>query len=156
MSSTRRRRSMPQQRSQALLIHSKPMTSSPTVRTPLNAAREAVYFLSVLCRPSPLLHATADGPNAMWTGYTTSRAALKGYVRETSNVFTAARQLQAFTGGAPDMTPTNPLYHLERSLGVAQHHDSVAGENLRPWTCVSSSPPLLHCVHSVLLPLSLH
>ena len=40
----------------------------------------------------------ADGPNAMWTGYTTSRAALKGYVRDTSNVFTAARQLQAFTG----------------------------------------------------------
>jgi hypothetical protein len=57
----------------------------------------------------------------------TSRAALKGYVRDTSMVFTAARQLQALTGGATDMSPTNPLFHLERSLGVAQHHDAVAG-----------------------------
>jgi hypothetical protein len=69
----------------------------------------------------------ADCPNCFWTGYMTSRAALKGYVRDTSNVFTVARQLQAFTGGAQDMSATNPLYHLERALGVAQHHDAVAG-----------------------------
>jgi len=69
----------------------------------------------------------ADGPHAYWTGYFVSRAALKGYVRDTSSVFQAAKQIQAFTGGAQDMSSTNPLYRLERALGVTQHHDAVAG-----------------------------
>jgi hypothetical protein len=31
------------------------------------------------------------------------------------------------TGGAADLTPSNPLYEMERTMGVAQHHDAVAG-----------------------------
>jgi Glycosyl hydrolases family 38 C-terminal domain/Alpha mannosidase middle domain/Glycosyl hydrolases family 38 C-terminal beta sandwich domain len=69
----------------------------------------------------------ADGPHAYWSGYFVSRAALKHYIRDTSSVFQAAKQVQAVTGGATDMSPSNPLYRLERAMGVTQHHDAVAG-----------------------------
>jgi alpha-mannosidase len=36
----------------------------------------------------------ATGPNAYWTGFFTSRPALKAYVRDCSSVYNAARQLQ--------------------------------------------------------------
>jgi hypothetical protein len=39
----------------------------------------------------------------------------------------SARQLQALVGGVADLGPSNPLFKLERALGVTQHHDSVAG-----------------------------
>jgi hypothetical protein len=67
-----------------------------------------------------------DSPHAPWTGYFTSRAALKAYVRETSSIHTALRQLQTLAGGVTDLGPSNALYTLERAMGVAQHHD--AGE----------------------------
>ena len=62
-----------------------------------------------------------------WVGYFTSRPAFKGYVRETSALLQAARQLQALVGGVADVGPTNPLFALERALGVAQHHDAISG-----------------------------
>lgn len=65
----------------------------------------------------------------MWSGYFTSRAALKGYVRDSSAVFQASKQLQ-FMGARPaDMGPTNPLYRFERAMGVLQHHDGVSGSS---------------------------
>ena len=67
------------------------------------------------------------GPHAVWSGYFVSRSALKGYIRFASSVFQAAKQVQLFTGGAPDVGPSNPLYRLERSMGVVQHHDAVRG-----------------------------
>ena len=68
-----------------------------------------------------------DQKHWTWTGYYASRPAFKGYVRACSGFFTAARQLQAFTGGAPDdaLQPSNPLYRLERALGTAMHHDAI-------------------------------
>ena len=69
--------------------------------------------------------------HAMWTGYYTSRPAFKRYVRETSAVLQSARQLQALVGGVADTGPTNPLFALERALGVAQHHDAVSGTALQ-------------------------
>jgi hypothetical protein len=72
----------------------------------------------------------ADGPHAFWSGYFTSRAALKGYIRDSSTVYQAAKQLQFVTGGCPkgpDDQATNPLYLLERAMGVTQHHDAVSG-----------------------------
>ena len=68
-----------------------------------------------------------DGPHACWTGYFTSRAALKGYIRDSSSVFQASKQIQFFSGGVADTSNTNPLYRLERAMGVTQHHDSVSG-----------------------------
>ena len=67
-----------------------------------------------------------EGHN-MWSGYFTSRPAFKGFVRESSALQSSARQLQALVGGVADVGPGNPLFALERAMGVAQHHDSVSG-----------------------------
>lgn len=50
-------------------------------------------------------------------------------MRACSGYYSAARQLQVFTGGAPGnaLTPANPLYALERALATATHHDAVTG-----------------------------
>ena len=69
----------------------------------------------------------ADGPHAFWTGYFTSRAALKRYVRDTSNAFTALRQWRSFS---PVVTPSPPVpqrSRLAEAMGLLQHHDAVAG-----------------------------
>ena len=86
----------------------------------------------------------ADDPQGhnLWAGYFTSRPAFKGYVRESSAVLQAARQLQVLAGGGntPPHPRTatvtaagaasaaaDPLTPLERGLGVAQHHDAISG-----------------------------
>ena len=68
-----------------------------------------------------------DDAHAVWSGYFSSRPALKGYVRDCSRVFQAAKQLQAAVARPADMSPANPLYLLERAMGVTQHHDAVSG-----------------------------
>ena len=77
----------------------------------------------------------ADDAHAFWSGYFSSRMALKGYIRDSSAVFQAAKQIQVAstsilspTGGPnPDDNTANPLYLLERAMGVTQHHDAVSG-----------------------------
>lgn len=70
----------------------------------------------------------ADGKHNYWSGYFTSRPALKGYTRDTSSIFSNVRQMQVFAGLPPvDMGVSNPLYRLERAMGVSQHHDAVSG-----------------------------
>ena len=64
----------------------------------------------------------ADGPDAYWTGYFTSRPALKKYVRVQSAFLQVARHIDLFTGG--NGTATEALWE---ALGVAQHHDGVSG-----------------------------
>lgn len=68
----------------------------------------------------------AHRPHAFWTGYFTSRAALKDYVRRTNNYLQAVRQLATLAN--LNSTITSPgLDVLERAMGVAQHHDAVSG-----------------------------
>ena len=70
----------------------------------------------------------ADGPHQFWTGYFTSRPALKGYVRETSGWFSAVRQAHALASArTPSAAGVHKLEELEEALGVAQHHDAVSG-----------------------------
>ena len=78
-------------------------------------------MLFACARPS------ADGPHAYWSGYFTSRTALKAYIRESSGIHQALRQAQMFAAPPADLGPDNPLYRLERAIGVTQHHDAVAG-----------------------------
>ncbi|KAG7984987.1 hypothetical protein I3843_03G001300 [Carya illinoinensis] len=66
----------------------------------------------------------ADHPNAYWTGYFTSRPALKGYVRMMSAYYLAARQLEFFKGRSNFGPNTDALAD---ALAVAQHHDAVSG-----------------------------
>ncbi|GLT81598.1 hypothetical protein SLE2022_000390 [Rubroshorea leprosula] len=66
----------------------------------------------------------ADKPNAYWTGYFTSRPALKGYVRMLSGYYLAARQLEYFKGRSSSGPNTDALAD---ALAIAQHHDAVSG-----------------------------
>ena len=81
----------------------------------------------------------ADSPHAYWTGYLSSRGALKQYIRDSSSALHAARQLaglhamQALPVGA-SVTPAD-LRRLEEAMGVAQHHDAVAGTSKQHVAC---------------------
>lgn len=66
----------------------------------------------------------ADKPNAYWTGYFTSRPALKGYVRMLSGYYLAARQLEFLKGRSSSGPHTDVLAD---ALAIAQHHDAVSG-----------------------------
>lgn len=66
----------------------------------------------------------ADDANSYWTGYFTSRAGLKGYVRQLSGLYLAARQLEFLVGKNTSAPNTDDL---GEALGVAQHHDAVSG-----------------------------
>jgi hypothetical protein len=94
---------------------------------------QADYAAARLGMEAPLVLKTCDGfpyasdPHQVWSGYFTSRPALKGYVRDTSALFAAARLLQAWAAPPADTGFSNPLWLLESGLGVAQHHDAVAG-----------------------------
>ncbi|KAK9278049.1 hypothetical protein L1049_027607 [Liquidambar formosana] len=62
--------------------------------------------------------------NAYWTGYFTSRPALKGYVRMLSGYYLAARQLEFFKGRSDSGAKMDILAD---ALAIAQHHDAVTG-----------------------------
>ncbi|KAH1115016.1 hypothetical protein J1N35_008394 [Gossypium stocksii] len=66
----------------------------------------------------------ADHINAYWTGYFTSRPALKGYVRTMSGYYLAARQLEFLKGKSKAGPNTD---YLADALALAQHHDAVSG-----------------------------
>eukprot|EP00054_Salpingoeca_dolichothecata_P017199 m.102565 g.102565 ORF g.102565 m.102565 type:complete len:992 (-) comp22348_c0_seq1:81-3056(-) len=70
----------------------------------------------------------ASAPHEYWSGYFTSRAALKGYIRYSSALFTAARQLDflsRFVHKAP--SSEGNLVDLAEGMGLTQHHDAVTG-----------------------------
>ncbi|XXG47128.1 hypothetical protein AAC387_Pa02g1821 [Persea americana] len=66
----------------------------------------------------------AERVNAYYTGYFTSRAAIKGYVRAMSAYYLAARQLEFLknTNSSGPKTDT-----LADALALVQHHDGVSG-----------------------------
>ncbi|XP_077252285.1 putative alpha-mannosidase At5g13980 isoform X2 [Tasmannia lanceolata] len=66
----------------------------------------------------------ADRANGYWTGYFTSRPALKGYVRMLSGYYLAARQLEFLKGRNSSGPKTDAL---AEALSIAQHHDAVSG-----------------------------
>ncbi|KAL3655096.1 hypothetical protein CASFOL_000882 [Castilleja foliolosa] len=66
----------------------------------------------------------ADRINGYWTGYFTSRPAIKGYVRMMSGYYMAARQLELFKGRNKLGQTTDSLAD---ALAIAQHHDAVTG-----------------------------
>ena len=72
-----------------------------------------------------------DDPYSVWSGYFTSRSALKGYVRTRSNVVTTLNTLfTAASGFLPDIL-TNENYEKQNKMSQAQglltHHDAVSG-----------------------------
>uniref|UniRef100_A0A1I8FGD4 Alpha-mann_mid domain-containing protein n=1 Tax=Macrostomum lignano TaxID=282301 RepID=A0A1I8FGD4_9PLAT len=69
----------------------------------------------------------ASGPNSYWTGFYSSRPALKRLVRWASGHLQAVKQLAA-VGPAVLGDASERLDRLRQAQGVAQHHDAVAGE----------------------------
>ncbi|XP_022741815.1 alpha-mannosidase-like [Durio zibethinus] len=66
----------------------------------------------------------ADSQNAYWTGYFTSRPALKRFVRMLSGYYLAARQLEFLVGKRLNGPNT---FALGDALGIVQHHDAITG-----------------------------
>ena len=70
----------------------------------------------------------ADFPHAYWTGYFTSRPALKRLERIGSSFLLAARQIESLLVlSGYHRTATGALLRLEDAVGIAQHHDAVSG-----------------------------
>jgi len=77
----------------------------------------------------------ADGDNAYWTGYFTSRVAYKGLVRRSGEFLQAIRKLasQAIWDKSSQyllnnfITVDKSIYKLEDAMGMGQHHDAVTG-----------------------------
>eukprot|EP00906_Rhabdomonas_costata_P030343 RCo042878 len=67
----------------------------------------------------------ADGPHKFWTGYFTSRPALKRYIRSTSAILQAGKQLCALAD--PGRNCEVLLRALMEAQATAQHHDAVSG-----------------------------
>jgi hypothetical protein len=77
----------------------------------------------------------ADQEHAMWTGYFTSRVAIKGFVKDFSRFIQATRkhisELKISRTSAivhnSSKAVEETLWAMEAALGVLQHHDAVAG-----------------------------
>ncbi|KJE92298.1 lysosomal alpha-mannosidase [Capsaspora owczarzaki ATCC 30864] len=65
----------------------------------------------------------ADGPHAYWTGYFTSRIALKGFERTSSAFLQSCKQLEAVRGHSNLANSEQ----LNLAVAVLQHHDGVSG-----------------------------
>ncbi|XP_076427995.1 lysosomal alpha-mannosidase isoform X3 [Peromyscus maniculatus bairdii] len=71
----------------------------------------------------------ADGPHMFWTGYFSSRPALKRYERLGYNFLQVCNQLEALAGPAANVGPygTGDSAPLKEAMAVLQHHDAVTG-----------------------------
>ncbi|XP_044607793.2 lysosomal alpha-mannosidase isoform X2 [Equus asinus] len=71
----------------------------------------------------------ADGPHMFWTGYFSSRPALKRYERLSYNFLQVCNQLEALAGPAANVGPygSGDSAPLNEAMAVLQHHDAVSG-----------------------------
>jgi lysosomal alpha-mannosidase len=70
----------------------------------------------------------ADNPHSYWTGYFTSRPALKGYTRVSNSLLQTCKQAEVL-GESPTLhrhTQASSVT-LAQAMGVDQHHDAVSG-----------------------------
>lgn len=74
----------------------------------------------------------ASRSHTFWTGYFTSRPALKGYVRTTNNFLQVCKQLDVLSNLGPAYNSAIKLDILRRAMGIAQHHDAVSGTEKQP------------------------
>nr|CAH8876539.1 unnamed protein product [Trichobilharzia regenti] len=107
--------------------------STPACYT--QAVNKEFHRLSTINRRGGDFFPYASGQHAYWTGYFTSRPALKYYVRQASNLLTMCEQIHLFANHIPEkLTDTESLEGeieqldlLRQALGVLQHHDAVSG-----------------------------
>jgi len=68
----------------------------------------------------------ASDPHAYWTGYFTSRPALKRFERIGNNVLQACKQADVLAGNGGKFE--KQITQLREIMGVMQHHDAVSGK----------------------------
>ncbi|KAG5675727.1 hypothetical protein PVAND_005607 [Polypedilum vanderplanki] len=68
----------------------------------------------------------ASDPHAYWTGYFTSRPTIKRFERVGNHFLQVCKQLTA-TANVKESFFEPHLSHLEKAMGVMQHHDAVTG-----------------------------
>jgi lysosomal alpha-mannosidase len=69
----------------------------------------------------------ADGDNAYWTGYFTSRAAFKGYERYSNAYLQVCKHFESALHQFAPVSTSASSKTLSVSMGIAQHHDAVSG-----------------------------
>ncbi|XP_048762590.2 lysosomal alpha-mannosidase-like isoform X2 [Ostrea edulis] len=70
----------------------------------------------------------ASRENTFWSGYFSSRAALKGYARKSNNLLQVCKQLDVLANlSSPVSFATENLRIFKEALGVVQHHDGISG-----------------------------
>ncbi|CAK65951.1 unnamed protein product (macronuclear) [Paramecium tetraurelia] len=74
----------------------------------------------------------SDEPHAFWTGYFTSRVAIKGYVKRLGRQAQTYKKLIALLYQQEFVQEdyqniTNAIYELDNALAICQHHDAVTG-----------------------------
>jgi len=69
---------------------------------------------------------------SFWTGYFTSRPALKGYVRQCNNFLQTCKQLDILGQLDTGFDAGQKIEVFKRAVGVAQHHDAVTGTEKQP------------------------
>lgn len=104
-----------------------------------NSSKVNIFYSTPACYLYALNHANttwntkyddffpyADNAHQFWTGFYTSRAALKYNVRRTGNYLQSARHLAALSN-LNDNSTSDSIIALERAMAVVQHHDGVSG-----------------------------
>ena len=81
-----------------------------------------------------------DSSGAWWTGYYTSRSALKGFIRSRENLLRTAELLHVISStplgprsSASDMPQLEVLRHAN---GEGTHHDAVTGTAVPDGSCL--------------------
>lgn len=73
----------------------------------------------------------ADGEHAYWTGYFTSRATAKGFVRDLARGSHSSHKMSAISIINKENTKEAPIMMMHdktmEAIGVMQHHDAVTG-----------------------------
>ncbi|XP_066512258.1 lysosomal alpha-mannosidase-like [Hoplias malabaricus] len=71
----------------------------------------------------------ADGPHEFWTGYFTSRPALKRYERLSNSLLQTCNQLEVLGGkmSRDGVFGKGDSDAMKQAMAVAQHHDAVSG-----------------------------
>ena len=69
----------------------------------------------------------SDGPDAYWTGFYTSRANFKSYVRQASSDFNSHSYYLALDNLVNDANIFESHQELFEQMGLVQHHDAITG-----------------------------
>ncbi|KNC81770.1 hypothetical protein SARC_05918 [Sphaeroforma arctica JP610] len=71
----------------------------------------------------------SHNPHSYWTGYFTSRPAVKRLERQAMNVLMACRQAEIFTSSKDEFkqSKSSSSLRLARAMAIVQHHDGVSG-----------------------------